>query len=104
MAINKTLTIRAKSYGQGSRKWGVTVSLDGEHLTIGKDIIVRDPLSESDDAECQWYFNTFVKDPFRLKRAAIVEQSLLDYARSLFDQLALEKVASRLRAQLPPKN
>ncbi|KAK3386077.1 hypothetical protein B0H63DRAFT_510705 [Podospora didyma] len=79
-----------------SQQWQATTALDGEPLQ-SRPAPLSDPFDAKDQAECQWYFDQFVEhNPFEVHRAATVDESLTEYASSLFSQLGLESIAPRL--------
>jgi hypothetical protein len=64
--------------------WLVEVSCDGESRTG----TIRNPFNEEEELAFKWYFEEYpFKDPYATGRAALVEDAIESYGKSLFEDL-----------------
>jgi hypothetical protein len=96
------LRILAKPTEAASSAWEVDVYLGG--ACFAKKVILSDPFSKTDEDECRWYLDDYLKSPFEKGRADIAVEALNSYADNLFDQLHLNRVWRWLTGPTTPTN
>ncbi|KFZ13136.1 hypothetical protein V502_06759 [Pseudogymnoascus sp. VKM F-4520 (FW-2644)] len=77
------------STGNGIRSWKVDLVLDG--VAFRQNVVLIDPFSVEDEAECRWYLERYATDsPFERSRAYHMTDGLQLYGTRLIEQLSLK--------------
>lgn len=84
-------------HAQESTPWGWVVSISHQGRLLRSGVVLKDPLSPTENELCRWYLEDFIqKSPFRTDAAMAAEDFLLEYPKTLIKALDLDTLVFSL--------